>query len=421
MEYTIDELRNNIFENVFNVYDIFKSRFGEQFTDLQDIPTNAELTDNLGSLKYDDSTKKYDVGQGNINLLRNQYADMKFPIYVWFPTVTITNENDRSIVIWDLYVQVEVNIDGQIPYENYGMLWNRSRYNTEQFLCNFMHSHICDIPKYDFTAFQSPCLGTASIQHTIESLKNSNDEAMWMLFCEELARAVTVESLTGHPYRYLEEVGKHRRRVGYEDFRKAPSNIYDIIRYSSGYYNNASDRYWLDGSHLMAMLKEFTIYYLKHGHFSFCYRYKRFGVGMSYYDYMVDISNAFISYYNQYLKEGEAKKGFLYRTGFLVKVMVADRKFNVIDDTRQVLDMDRYVGRHVLTFKGKDITLQIADNDAASPAPVLTTLLNIDVAMYILEYILKILNFRFSNGRDKDTGSGAEEATPKARKTVCYI
>lgn len=421
MQYTIDELKDKVFENVLDVYGIFKAHFGEDKVDLQNVPSNLEFASLLGSIAYDANTLKYDAGQDDIDFLRRVQDYKKFAVYVWFPTVIVTNENGRSIVIWDLYVQVEIDIYGHIPYENWGMLWNRSRYDTAQFLCNYMHSHVCDIPKFDFTAFQKPCLGTASIKDTIVTLKSDNDPAMWMLFCEELARAVTVESLDGHPYNYLESVGKYNALAEYGNFSRAAHDLYQTLRYTNANFTRETSSYWLRSEQLAVMLRDFTTYYLKHGHFSFCYRYGRFGIGMSFYDYMVDISNAFVSYYNQYLKEGTGKIQFVYDTGFLIKVMVVDRKFHApgsVDENRA--NFGRYVGMHILTFKGRNVTLEIVDNVAGSSVPVLTTLLNKNVAMYVLEQILQILNFRF-NGESTSNGLGAAEATAKPRKTVCYI
>lgn len=420
MQYTIEELRQKIFSHVLDVYAIFQNHYGEAFTDLQGLPTTKALA---LACSYDPaisiSDGAYSVPRSSLNSLVSHYARDLFSIYVYWPHITVSNEYDKSIDISDLYARVDICLDGRIPYENWGVLWNRSRYTSAQFVSNYMHSHIHDIPKDNFSRFQEPCLGSASIKDTIISLKSSSDVALWMLFCEELSRAVTVESIAGHPWKRLEQVGEFKPLYGYAGFTPSCVDVYSHI-YDANYSHHNSP-YWLKKDDFYHLLKSFIAYYLSHGHLSFCFQYGRFCVGLSYFDFMVDISNAFISFYNQTLSGDSDKRKFLFQTGFLVKSLVVDKKFGAADSSSPQL-LDSYVGQYVLTFKGHDVTLQIDQGYHSSP--VLTVILNHEVAMFILDKILTILNFRFnasSNHQPTPSSGRVENSTTPTRQTVCYL
>lgn len=417
MEYTITELRQKIFENVFSVYDVFKHHFGEDYVDLQGVPTAESIQRELFSCHktFPDASGKYQISEKLLSILSNQYSERQFSIYVWFPKVKVSNENNRSIYIWDLYVHVDINLKGCIPYESYGMRWNRATYDEAQFQSGYMHSHISSLNYADLSIFSVPCLGTASIRDTIQSLKIESSDAMWMLFCEELSRAVTVESLQGVPYKRLEQVGNYASSRYYQRFFIPIINVYNR---PWSYDQSLLRCYGMDSTSLPALLKQFTVYYLQHGHFLACFQCGEFRVGMSYYDYMLDVSNAFIDFYNQRLKGNKHKLDFFYNTTFLRRVFVENRQFKDFSEERQLRDLSAYQGKYILTFKGKRILLRIISENHNLPTP--TTLLNESVAMHVLLQILKILNFRFKNARNTNTSTNFGELA-SSRKTVCYL
>lgn len=417
MEYTIDELRNKIFGNVLEVYDVFKNHFGEQYVDLQKIPDDEDIE---RECSYDSAIEKtenkYKVDDSSLADLIHHY-NRYYIIYVWWPQVTITNEHNKSVTIQDLYAQVKINIDGCIPYEFRGFMLNRATYPVIQFLSGYMHSHICSIPKHDFTQFQEPCLGRGPIKETIRTLNNSNDTVMWMLFCEELSRYVTVESLTGRPYQYLEKIGIDYELRHYTDFESSGEN--SVISMVNEAYSISNSHYYLDKNALKAMIKDFIQYYLQHGHLTISFEFGKFICGMTYYEYMIDVSNSFIDYYNTKLKADDAKKKFLFDSRFLITVFVKNNKFSKIGSVySNSATIDQYQDKHVLTFKGNDIRTKIIDDDRQKPAE--TILLNYMCAMYVLDNILKIINYRFKDDRNSKGVSGTE-TTARTHKTVFYI
>lgn len=413
MQYTINQLYDLLHERVNTIYDTFKGFFGEANVDLQEAITKQdfisliieELERNTVILDYRDSEYKisYELTDEVIAALKNFFANKKDTIYVWWNRVTITNENDKSINIQDLYAKVEVTFEGRIPYENWGFLLNRATYTKEQFQSEYCHSHICNIPKDNFTKFQQPCLGTGPIKETIATLKNEYDEAEWMLFCQELSMYVTVESLTGRPYNYLEEVRKREDLYIY--------GKYDFI-------NNAEPNIFL-GVFGKDTLKDFIKYYLEKGHLSIAYKNNKYCCGMPYYEYIIDISNAFIDYYNEHLAKSEEKKSLMFSKKLLVEVVVINNKLYTNRYNESYANLDRYKGKLVLRFKGKDIRttiLEEEDNQEQTP----TTVLNNNVAMYILKNILRTINFRYIN-RNKYGTAKTDDLLASISKRVSYI
>lgn len=422
MEYTIDEIKNKVFGDVLAVYDVFKNHFGERFTDLQGIPDNDQIVKDLSSHPdISEHDGKYQLSLKSLNYFKHFYSQY-YNILVWWPSVIVTNENGKSIVIQDLYAKITININGKIPHECRGFLLNRSTYSMTQFFSNYLHSHCNGIPKYDFTSFISPCLGKGPILDTIDTLKNDNDMAMWMLFCEELSRYVTVESIKGVPYHRLEDVGASYILSGYTDFQEAPKNFYSLLL---NYRNLRESPYYLNEEELKALVMDFTKYYLENGHLSMSYIRGKFECGMTYYEYMVDVSNSFIDYYNKKLKSDSAKTKFLYSGGFLIHTIAANGKFREAVNT-EFDHISHYQNQLVCVFKGKEIRTRI--EEGTNSETTLTTILNWQVAMRVLSGILKIINFRFKNEYpnnrttgDRTTTEGSGTAAAQTHKTVCCI
>lgn len=402
MQYTVDQVCQRIVQKTLDIYDIFKGFFGEDYVDLQ-IPVEvlkASIKNYLLKLEVKAvSDTEYEVTDATMKNIIRHFSGNKGVIYVWWPKVTVTNENDKSIVIQDLYAKITVQMDGRIPYENIGFLLNRATYTQEQFLSNYMFSHIRAIPKYNYKDFQSPCLGTGPIRETISTLKNEGDEVTWMLYCEELAMYVTVESLKGGPWKRLETVGNISKLMDYSGYDFGKCSAINFLRIYS-----------------QEQLKCFIKYYLEHGHLSLGFRNGEFVCSMPYYDYIIDVSNSFIDYYNEYLKATEKSKNRCFLQHILCNAVVIDGKFYKHDTNENIpiLNFERECGKHVLTFKGKEVKLNIIKERQSEAT--LATFIDHYLAMYILHQILRTINYRYRNGYNIIN----KEVTP-ACQGVIYI
>lgn len=410
MKFTVNQLYQYLFEKPLNIYDIFKGFFGEDFVDMQ--------LENLSSIKEflfakicneasikkgnteEDFNISFEVSAKQLEELEETLENRRFLIYVWWPHVTVTNEYDKSVNIQDLYAEIEIQNDGTIPYEYHGFKLNRATYTREQFLSNYMHSHINSIPKNNFTEFKRPCLGRGPIRSTIGTLKNDYDEATWMLFCQELSMYVTVESISGGPYHRMETIGNK-------------SQIPSYIGYS---FSHASNMVFLS-LFTNDNLEEFIQYYLKYGHLSLRYINNTFTWGMPYYEYIIDISNSFIDFYNKYFSTTAQNLNNCFIRGLLRQVVVANGKFYTEDgdSTSYVNNLNNYQNKLVLAFKGKEIRTTIIDNEQNNES-TLTTVISSRLAMYILQKILRTINFRYKNEHNKNRRN--QEATPACERVI---
>ena len=402
MLYTINDLRKATYPKVYEVYEVFQNYFGEAYTDLQGLPSNEDLlaVSDRFDINWDTPVEPTDE---MLDVIRWGFV-IKPYILVWWPTVTVTNENDRSVVIKDLYAKIGLTIDGKIPYENHGFQLTRATFSMEQFLSGYIHSHI---PRYSFRAnrppaFDSPCLGRGPINSTILTLKNNSDELTWMLFCEELARYVTVESLTGIPYFKMEEIGSTHLLNGY-----------------SQYDNNSRITDFCDNEgEFIQKLKGFTLWYLQHGHLTFNFDENRFQSGMSYYDFMIDISNAFIEWFNETGdKEALQKLGSYH---IIRDAKVHQGKFYEFGRMgSSSLNAANFEGKKMFLFKDREVCMHIERSTEDDPFRVI--LLEHEIAMFILKHILRTINYNYKNEHNKQLGTGGEESPARVSKKVLYV
>ncbi len=276
-------------------------------------------------------------------------------------------------------------------------------------------SHICSIPKDDLTVFQDPCLGTGPIKDTIHSLQSAFsegfDEIKWMLFCEELSRYVTVESLSGVPYRHLEEVNIN-------------SNLRDYNRFNECEAGNILNQ--VEHTLTRAGLQKFIQYYLKNGHLAISYQQDHFIVGMSYYEYILDVSNAFIDWINKYYVE-KSLVSRMFDRQIINRAIVAGGKFFDPNGSRSLdnLRLEDYIGKKVCTFKGNDVTLKISGSTEFTPQE--SIVLSHSLSMYILNNILKIINYHYTNEytrqhqQDASSSSSATALPAPTHQSVYYL
>ena len=407
MEYTINELRQKIFQKVFATYDIFKEFFGEEYVDLQNIPDNDDMESSLLNWDCHESELEghegsWEVSDDNYNRISRTWESLVPEIYVWWPEVTVTNEYDKSVKIRDLYAKIPMTMNAMIPAEGHGFYLTRSTYNPKQWIRGYCHSHVPSFSReHGAPRFQAPCLGRGPIKHTITCLKTDNDVTTWMMFCQELALYVTVESLTGVPYIKLESIDAWDRR-------RLINNSYEIIRATPTVVS-------LSNSDSKAKIRQFIAYYLVYGHLTFNYQDGHYTCSMPYYNFMVDISNCFIQWFN---KNGNAERArSLFDSHVLVPVQVDEGSF-YSNPSLTSFDVDRLREQKILTFKGQDVMLSIEGELNASEAP--TLILDHDLALYMLECILKIINYRYRNEHTNNTGRTAE-APASTYQTVCYL
>lgn len=406
IEKQIEDVYNIIMEKPLRVLEIFNDFFGEDRVDMQEYwnldkfkawlniePIQTYISEKDSQLSKDDwdiykvqaiidlppnhaTNILNNITQNTIDYIGN-YKFCSMYILVHFPQVRVTNEHDRFVDISNLWAKVHIGFNGSMG--GYFSL-NRSSYPLLHFDSNYMHSHVSNIPKSNFTVFQTPCFGSGPVRDTMASLNREFDEDLWNMFCLELSKYVTVESISGTPYHYLEKLGSDNMITGIDKFY-----TYLIP------YNVA-----ISGDKLV----EFVEYFINLKKLKFNYVNGSYSIGMSWIEYIILISNAFITWYNDQYNKGELSHSFDYLKNkeFLKECVISNGKVYYERDLRNINNYIQYIGKKVCIFKGREINLEITDVSELVNENK-TIILNPQNALYILSTILKVLNYRY--GRSK--------------------
>lgn len=420
IEEKIEELYNSLMDKPLRVLGIFNDFFGEDKVDMQGywsldkfkswmnieplstyIPSGGIVSMNSNDWSMYKACAITDLPKNQVEKVVNALTHTtvkerigyaKFNgifILVHFPHVRVTNEHDRFVDINHLWAKVKVMYNGTL---NGGFTLNRSEYTLLHFRSSYMHSHISSIPINDFTRFQGPCTGSGPINGTISVLNRDYDEDMWNMFCLELSKYVTVESVAGRPYHYLERLGTNGMEAGIDRF---------ITYLLPSHYRSAITR---------DKFKEFVRYFINSKKLKFNYVNGSYSIGMSFIEFIVLISNEFIKWYNDQFNKEEltAKFADLKRQDILRECIIDNGKIYYDRGRNNVNNCAQYIGKKVCVFKGREVTVDITDvaevrNENKS------IILDIQTALYILTTILKVLNYRY--GRNKAIHEGNQLGT----------
>lgn len=298
-------------------------------------------------------------------------------ILVHFPHVRITNEHDRYVDISHLWAKIKITTEGTM---NGNFTLNRSEYQAIHFMSNYMHSHVSSIPRGDLTQFQSPCTGDGPINSTMSSLYREFDSDLWQLFCLELSKYVTVESISGRPYHYLEKIGTGNMDTGISSFIAFDTPI----------------MYWDYSTESRNKLKEFVKYFIQGNHLKFNYVNGSYSIGMSFIEFIVLISNEFIKWYNGQFNDKEMNDTLedLKRANVVRECIISNGKIYCNSSRFNVNNLTSYIGKKICTFKGVKITLNIVDVSEVNVENK-SIILDPQTALFILNQILKVLNYRY--------------------------
>lgn len=313
--------------------------------------------------------RRDDVCNIFIDFFGEDNVDFQSPyIIVHFPKVTVTNENNRSVDITHLWARVNINRNGTI--EGYFQLI-RSEYTLDQFTSGYSHSHIPSVREDNFCEWENPCLGSGPIRTTVSSLAVEYSEELWTLFCVELSKYVGTESVSGVPYMYLERIGvKNTSRV------QTP-----IIR-SSYMLSDLSKE----------IISKFMPYIIKKRPFKFNY-IEGYNIAMSSTSIIITLSNLFIEWHNSLPKEQRYTKDILLSNNIMHKGICKGSQIFIYTTFNSSTSYDNIIGTRILTFKGKDICLNIIGEE--NPNSNDSLFLSINIVIEIIDRILQIVNYKY--------------------------
>lgn len=405
-EQIIQEMYEDLLSIPRQVYSVFAEYFGEDKVDLQNLPTfsdfqnllrilpirnifttNSKITNNdwfkiIQDEPFDSLEESHPhfqtIATNFISSFRDVYNSMWVDPYILvkFGDVTVTNEQNHSILINGLWSRVYVCPNGGTV----GFQLIRSEFNHVQFRKKYIHSHVRQLQYGNLDEFKIPCLGGGPISNTINTLNSHKyDQNVWRLFCFELEKYVQVESLSGGPYNRLSYVTDKKTSVK----RKYFSYNFSI--------NGIPYEY-------MDLIKSFIEYLIKKEVLKFNYVNGSYGIAMSYVDYMVLLSNEFINFYNFTPHSWTLEE--LFRDNLLVKGIIDGTTIQFLNDERDISDFESYNGKKLFTFKGEDVTLAIFNNYQEEDRGVI--FLHNNLSERILKAILDTINANYGT-YDKTT------------------
>lgn len=301
-------------------------------------------------------------------------------LYIRFPKVTVTNEDDKSVDIDELYVLVPINADGTLK-RNFSMV--RSSYPIIQWFSGYSHSHLPSISINRTPHFAYPCLGNGPIGPTQDNLKDEFNIDMWGLFAFELEKYVTQESLLGGPYIKLESIGRSSEATEIKLYYR------DVLGFSCGNID----------------FNDFLKSYCSHTNLNVSYKEGQYSLGITDVNFVISLSDYFIKWYNNKVAEGVYYTTLinLISDNILDKVIIDGNKVYsdaIIQDIDNIRSLE---GTHLtrssdsikdFIFKGKPVKLHI-DGNFNIKSKNYTLLLNIDICSYMLTKILKIINNKY--------------------------
>ena len=366
-----EQIRNKYLtptESINTVYDIFKDFFNEVRVDLQINKEFKNYLEYLLEARDEDNLNEifnYDLNSTlNTVKFKRIYTEISpFFIFVYFPNVTITNEHNDSISIKDLYARIPIYWNGTLNrrFEMIVTTYTRTLFNA-----GYCHSHLHHLYG-NKPIFDTPCLGTGPLVETCNVLTSNFTEDNWRLFCVELSRYVTVESLLGTPYYRMTNITNKSSNK--------PIKVYNVPNYIWDH-----KELLVETIHNLVSKKLLNFKYVN-GEYNFA---------NSEAELIRIISNEFIAIYNDKFNKKEVNETLLQlaNRSFVIKVKYYNDNYYFIGTV-----IDKIPSNDVLfTFKGKDIKTVITE-DITNVRQIY--ILNPDKISYIATKLLEFININY--------------------------
>lgn len=341
---------------ITDIYQVFKDYFGEDKVDLQE-----------GDLR------------------ECSHAD--YSIIVHWDSVVITNEMNRSTEIYHLYATIGIDNAGTI--HGYPAFL-RSEYTEVQWKAGYTHSHIPTFSNISRAlTWRASCLGTGPINRTIDRLSRvaTANTDVWLLFCVELDKYVTVESLTGGPYMRMENIEGYARTSNNSiPIVITPYQSFKCININHQAFVLLADHYFL---------AQFVPYLINHYTLPLQYYEGKYHIGATDSQVILDISNVFIEWYNL-PQNSELRvcvpQADLIITSILQKVVSKNNQLYTVGRGDSKPNLADVVGTPIFTFKGQQVTLTARGNTSGSQESNSFTILHPGIIGFIIYNILRFID-----------------------------
>lgn len=449
MDTILTEKYNNLVSTANQVISIFNHFYGEDKVDVQNFISLEEFLVRIKSInilsllnvRYSD----YDVDSPEYSIIRTAYYNddrrttlggntelfpvlssklkecttpmllnrLELPniaILVYFPKVTITNEQDKSIDIHKLFAKITIDYYGCLGER--GLTFNRAEYTKAQFAARYKHSHIRSFDSSVMSNFQTSCLGSGPIRDSHGLLTASYDEDLWQMFCLELSQYVKTESIAGGPYMRMESILN-------------PTYSYNKTTRFSFTDRNIGDMglSGATGNAIKFLLSNFIVYLGNKNILPFSYSNNNYHIALGFSDTVRVFSNAFIAFYNEKFNEDyehyNLELNELMSLGILKKAIITPNQIQIAetsssDNLVSIRDIERAEEQTACIFKGERIPIHIIRDVTIPENDRHSIILDYKYVNFLFYQITVLINLNYGT-RSITTNSSTGESTTNYR------
>lgn len=345
----------SISKKLVDVLDIFKQQFGESHVDFvresaEEVYENNYITSVYLAAQY----------------IRDNLAT--YSIILKVDKETVTNETGCSTVIYDLFVRLLFYRKGTIRW---GIWYKRSSFTRNQLYSMYIHSHCPSLTLDCPEEWKCVCTGSGPIGSTMSrmGIPSYNLERVYG-FIAELRQIIRVESLEGGPYMHLDRISGPYEKVTDLIMRRGDTSpLTNIPNYK-------------------ALIKS----YIKSGRLKLGYINSCFCLGCTFVEWLID--------FTQYAQAWGEKNSIRIP---VEPVLIKDNTLcKQLDTYWSENDINRALGKPVITFKGTEYVLRMIDGDSNTEQ---RSLINPKAAAKLIKTILDTLNYHY--GKDRTEGQTA--------------
>lgn len=293
---------------------------------------------------------------------------------VYYPKITLTNENNESYDITEVYVRVY--------FPSLTICLGRTSYTKNEIRVGYIHSHVHRASFYNLSEF---CTGNSNtpiniikniIRNPMPELKDNNEKFKLNIesFIIEVERAIKVESIDGGPYIKFSEV-------------KEGACVNNDPIFIEPVYTRLASIYGIKCNYI-SDIKDFFLYYASLRLDTFYYDGHNWQLKCNDYDFIKRVTKV-AKVFNKTRK----------KTALFIPVLHSNNNFYY--NTRN--NGFRLTGRSYTTWSFKDQILKITCIDDVKEKIERKYILNLNIIGRLYVFLLNIINSVYANEKYKDS------------------
>ena len=405
---------NSLTEQEEQAYELACNQFGENNVSLQPDTDNVYGGSPSYRIRHGDveyfleanplnSCNIQDIKPLNIEEIQKIFGFQNFAsnysIYIHWPEVTITNEDDQSTQIKDFFCRVPLYTNGLSFREEEYITFMRSTFTRSHWNNGYTHSHMDGLYRRSPLRFQHYCLGSGPIKNTIRHLQQepSNQEAT-MLFFWELDKLVHVESLAGVPY---------RRLMDNNDMQLTPCDGMDMGS-SSTIEQACNNGLWI---------RDFLISFIKSEKIPLAFHNGYYQLGCSFKDFAILLTNYYLKWWDaaEVMTRNNMnipiyiRANLFYKEGYMREYYISNNKICVA--AGRATDASVPTNIRPFVFGNTSFPL-VVEEDGTNRDYSIHELLTIEFVSSALSFILTSINSLSSQNEQETQTNQVSQCSP---------